>query len=229
MRQIAIFFVISSRKIIIKIRRVLKIKVKVRCNFFSPYRKQNLKMLTGNTLNYFISTFHILKSKINFNKLLLVSGFWLLVSINAVGQPPDCPNPVPQITFYDGHQEFHQEIDMCHSIGQGQWQDDIDINTNDNGARQWMYSTVGPDPNPESNWIILPYTGNQLVISSFYSSPGHYWFKLRLTNGCWVESNVIDLIVNNIGTAPSPPIGPDVSRCGAGIVNLSATVAPVPI
>ena len=139
-------FVISSRKIIIKIRRVLKIKVIVRCNFFSPYRKQDLKMLTVYTVNYFISAFHILKGRINFSKLLLVSGFWLLISTNGLGQPGVCTNPRVDISFYDNNNEVKTyAIDLCQSMGSGGWEDDIDIMTGYLNAPsprsiQWYYS-----------------------------------------------------------------------------------------
>ena len=174
-------------------------------------------MLTGNTVNFFISAFHIWKSRINFSKMLLVSGFFLLISIKVMGQPP-CSNTKPVITFYDGHPVYSTSIDLCEPIGNGvDWQNDIDINSGSNGTYLWYYSTTGSDP-----WILIPYTGNQLVISSFYSTPGHYYFKLRVTNGCWVESDPIDLIVNN-GTPPASPIGTGGSRCSTGSVTLSAS------
>ena len=69
-----------------------------------------------------------------------------------------------------------------------------------NGIIQ-IVSNAGP-------WTLASYTADQYVISSFYSTPGHYYFKARITGGtsCWVESDVIDLTVNDV-PLPPPTIG----------------------
>ena len=47
-----------------------------------------MKKFTRSIAGNVISTFHIMKSIVNINKLLLISGFWLLSAVNALGQTP---------------------------------------------------------------------------------------------------------------------------------------------
>jgi len=124
-------------------------------------------------------------------------------------------NPKPKISFDQTTDQSSENITICGLIG-GSTQNDIDIRPGSPvGTYQWEYSTVssaGP-------WIIDPYTGTQLVASSFASTPGKYYFRLSVNGSC--PSNIIDLTVT--GTAPTSPAGSGASRCGSGSLSLTAT------
>ncbi len=153
-----------------------------------------------------------MKSRINLSKLLLVSGFSLLVAVKGLGQTPN-------ISFNETVDDNSESITICGEIGGG-GQNDIDIRPSFAGTYQWEWSSVsnsGP-------WNIDPYTGQEFVISSFSSTPGTFWFRLRVINAAnpgGIYSDVIVLTVS--GSAPTSPTGVGASRCDTGPLTLTAS------
>ena len=175
--------------------------------------------LSGNIIGYIISAFHNLKSRKKCIKLFLVTSFWLLVAGKVLGQ---C-NFTVNITFTEGEDDNSETIGICGAIGGG-GQNDIDIYqispNQSNPTYQWQWSY---DP-AFGTYTIDPYTGNQYVISSFSSTPGTYYFRLKVTTATCttgVYSDVITLHVS--GTSSSPPTTTGASRCGPGTLTLSAS------
>ena len=175
--------------------------------------------LSGNIIGYVISAFHNLKSRKKFFKFFLVTSFWLLVAGKVLGQ---C-NFTVNITFTEGEDDNSETIGICGEIGGG-GQNDIDIYqispNQSNPTYQWQWSY---DP-AFGTYTIDPYTGNQYVISSFSSTPGTYYFRLKVTTATCttgVYSDVITLHVS--GTSTSPPSATGASRCGPGTLTLSAS------
>ena len=63
-----------------------------------------LRKLSDNIYSCLDSAFLLLKSRIHFRNFLIVTGFCFLVSFQVMGQP-GCANPVPEITFYENHND----------------------------------------------------------------------------------------------------------------------------
>jgi hypothetical protein len=165
-----------------------------------------------------VSAFHCLKSRINLIKLLLISGFWILFTFSALAQ---CP--IVNITFTEGQDINIQNIGICGQIGGG-GQNDIDILSiipaQSNSTYQWQYSN---DPS-FSTYTIDPYTGTQLVVSSFRTTPGTFYFRLRVTSTACpggVYSDVVTLVVT--GTLENMPSTTGASLCGTGSLTLAAS------
>ena len=129
--------------------------------------------------------------------------------------------PPPNISFDSGSDMWTRTINICGQIGGGPDASDIDIRTSLPGGvtRQWEYALSTPD-----NWIIDPYNGSDWVILSFGSTPGTYYFRLRVTyNGCSVYSNTIVLNVLP-GTPPaSPTVTGGTTSCNPATFNLTAS------
>jgi hypothetical protein len=182
-----------------------------------------LRNSLGNIVDNLISSFQNMKSRKYLSKLLLISGFWLLVAIKAFGQP--CPSNL-FLTFYMGrntYDDLHKTIQACGAIDPGD--SDIDIFSPNNlpGATsyQWEYRVNS------GTWVTDPSaTGNQYPINSFRSVIGFYEFRLTISIPLCppVTSPSIDLTVTS-GTTPNPPSGIGASFCNTGQVTLIATVA----
>lgn len=175
--------------------------------------------LSGNINGGLNPAFQSLKSLNNFSKILLVISFLLLIAGKVSGQCTYTAN----ITFTQGSDDNSETRGICGAIGGG-GENDIDIYSitpaQSGATYQWEYSNVsstGP-------WTIDPYTGTQFYVGSFNTSPGTYYFRLKVsTPSCTagVYSEVITLIIT--GTPPSPPTGTGASRCGHGTLTLSAS------
>ena len=155
---------------------------------------------------------------------MFVYGFCLLFVFKAAGQP--CPTAV-NLTFFQGsnnNSDKHEVINLCGQIGGGN-ENDIDIysptNLPSSTVYHWQYSTI---PSPY-NWITdLSATTDQYYIGFFRNSPGKYFFRLTIDiPGCSsVTSDIVDLTVNNTGSAPSPPSTTPASNCSPTKFNIES-------
>ncbi len=175
-------------------------------------------------MDYLISKFNLLRHSANLNKLLVSTGIWLLVAVRAIGQ--GCPS-APHISFSSSTDITSSTINICGTIGGGPDATDIDVTRNNStGTHQWYYS-VGNSP---YNWIQDPYAGTtDWVVLSFGSTPGHYYFQLKIipSSGCpgGVYSNIIDLLVNPGTPPPSPTASVTPSSSCSGSVSATFTAS----
>ncbi len=164
-----------------------------------------MKTTQGNIKGYLNSTFHTMKSRINLGKLLLVTGFWLLIAGKAIGQ--SCPT-TPVISFSAEQNISSTTVEVCTTIQGGTDADHTDIDTRSGGtggagiAYHWQYSFNNIDWTTDPNYAL----NSNYRILSFFTTPGTYYFRLWVTNTACplgVYSSVIVLHVN--GTLPASP------------------------